>query len=54
MTDVALATFTLVAGVPPKPTAVAPVKLLPVIVTLVPPLFGPLFGDTAVTVGVAM
>ena len=53
VTDMALATFTFVAGVPPKLTAVAPVKLVPVIVTLFPPLFGPLFGDTAVTVGMA-
>ena len=47
----ALTTITLVAALPPMVTAVAPVKLVPVIVTLVPPAVVPLFGATAVTVG---
>ncbi len=41
----------LVAAVAPNLTAVAPVKLVPVIVTLVPPAAGPEDGLTAVTVG---
>jgi hypothetical protein len=41
----------LVAGTPPKSTAVAPVKPVPVIVTDVPPVVAPLFGETEVTVG---
>lgn len=36
---------------PPKCTAVAPVKPVPVIVTEVPPVAGPLLGVTFVTVG---
>jgi hypothetical protein len=47
-------TVKLVAAVPPKVTAVVPLKLVPVIVTLVPPSVGPLFGETEVTVGAAM
>jgi hypothetical protein len=42
-----------VALAPPKVTAVAPVKPLPVIVTDVPPPVGPLLGLMLVTVGVA-
>ena len=42
-----------VAAVAPKATAVAPVKLVPVIVTDVPPPIGPEMGLTAVTVGAA-
>ena len=49
--EVALFTVKLVAAVPPKVTAVAPVKFVPVMVTLVPPAVGPVFGDTVVTVG---
>lgn len=41
-----------ISGVPPKSTSVAPVKLPPVIVTVVPPVNGPLAGLTAVTTGV--
>ena len=41
------------AGVVPKSTAVAPVKLVPVTVTEVPPAAGPLEGLTPVTVGSA-
>jgi hypothetical protein len=39
------------AAVLPNLTAVAPEKLLPVMVTLVPPDCGPVFGVTLVTVG---
>jgi hypothetical protein len=35
----------------PNLTALAPVKLVPVIVTVVPPTVGPLFGETRLTVG---
>ena len=42
---------TSVAAVVPKSTAVAPVKLVPVIVTDVPPAVGPLVGLIAVTDG---
>ena len=41
----------LVAGVEPKSTAVAFVNPVPLMVTLVPPPVGPLFGDTEITVG---
>ena len=51
MIEVALTTAKLAAAVPPNDTAVAPVKLLPVMVTLVPPAIGPAFGLTALTVG---
>ena len=40
--------------VPPKVTAVAPVKPVPVIVTEVPPVSGPDAGATLVTVGAAI
>ena len=40
-----------VADALPNCTAVAPVKLVPVMVTLVPPDAGPVFGLTPVTVG---
>ena len=49
---VALFTVKLVAFVVPNLTAVAPVKLVPVMVTEVPPASGPEDGLTAVTVGV--
>ncbi len=39
------------AGVGPNVTLVAPVKLVPVTVTVVPPVVGPLDGLIAVTVG---
>jgi hypothetical protein len=48
---VALLTVNEVAAVLPNLTMVAPVKLLPVIVTLVPPVVGPVFGPIDVTVG---
>jgi hypothetical protein len=41
------------ADVPPKSTAVAPVKPLPLMITAVPPETGPEVGLTALTVGVA-
>ena len=44
----------LVAAVPPKKTAVVPVTLVPVMVTLVPPLRLPSSGLTAVIVGLAL
>ena len=50
---VALFTVTPVPAVVPKSTAVAPVKAVPVTVTLVPPAVGPELGLTAVTVGAA-
>ena len=49
--EVALLTVNDVALVPPNRTAVAPVKLVPVIVTLVPPAGAPLVGESDVTVG---
>jgi uncharacterized membrane protein len=49
--EVALFTVKLAAFAFPNLTAVAPVKLVPVIVTVVPPPPGPLVGFTAVTVG---
>jgi hypothetical protein len=46
-------TVTLVAATPPMVTPVAPVRLVPVIVTLVPPEAKPMVGLMAVTVGTA-
>ena len=40
-----------VAGKPPKETAVAPVKVVPVMVTAVPPTAGPELGLTEATLG---
>ena len=48
---VSFTTVTFVAAVAPKSTAVAPVKLVPVIVTNVPPACGPVVGLRPVTVG---
>jgi hypothetical protein len=42
------------AAIAPNWTEFAPVKLVPVIVTGVPPALGPAEGETAVTVGRAM
>ena len=50
---VSLTTLKLVAGTVPKSTAVAPVKLVPVIVTDVPPNVGPVVGLMPVTAGAA-
>ena len=44
----------LVAAVAPNVTAVAPVKLVPVMVTVVPPAWGPDVGEIEVTVGLAI
>ncbi len=49
--EVSLLTVELVAAVPPKLTAVAAAKLVPVMVTEVPPAVGPLLGATELTVG---
>ena len=48
---VAEATTTLVAELVPNFTVAPEAKLVPVIVTEVPAVKGPLVGDTAVTVG---
>ncbi len=53
MIDVAEVTVNTRAGVPPKLTAVAPPRLVPVMVTRVPPRAEPAAGLTAVTVGCA-
>ena len=50
---VALLTVKLVGGRRAEVTAVAPVKFVPVIVTVVPPAVGPAVGLTALTVGAA-
>ena len=50
---VAFTTVTAVAAVPPIVTAVAPVKLVPVMVNDCPPASGPDEGVMAVTVGPA-
>jgi hypothetical protein len=44
-------TITLLAEAPPNVTKAPAAKLIPVIVTDVPPAVGPVFGDTDVTVG---
>jgi hypothetical protein len=46
-------TTTLVAAVAPNFTVAPDTKLVPVIVTAVPPAVVPVLGDTPVTVGVA-
>ena len=51
--EVALTTTTLVAGLPPTVTLLAPVKLVPVMVIGVPPLNNPEFGLTLAIVGAA-
>jgi hypothetical protein len=52
--EVAEMTVKLAAVVAPKVTAVAPVKLVPVMVTVVPPVCGPAVGELEVTVGTGM
>lgn len=52
--DVAEFTVKLVALAVPNFTAVAPLSVVPVIVTVVAPVLGPLAGLTAVTTGAAM
>jgi hypothetical protein len=49
---VALSTVTLVAEVLPNSNRAPARKFVPVIVTLVPPAVGPLFGEMLLTVGV--
>ena len=52
--QVAVVLLTMTADVqatPPTVMPVAPVRLVPVMVILVPPAVDPLAGDTAVTVG---
>ena len=51
---VELTTVTLVAAVPPRAIAVAPVKLAPVMVMVVPPACEPLVGEILVTVGAGL
>ena len=48
---VALTTTTFVAAAVPKVTVAPEAKLVPVIVTAVPPAVGPPCGDTLLTVG---
>jgi hypothetical protein len=50
--SVSLTTEKLVAAAPPMVTEVAPVKPLPVIVTDVPPVIGPVAGEMPVKIGV--
>ena len=49
--DVLLTTVTLVAAALPKVTVAGEAKLVPVIVTAVPPAVDPEFGEILVTVG---
>ena len=49
--EVALTTVNLVAAALPNLTIVAPVRFVPVIFTVVPPVILPLKGETEVTVG---
>jgi len=49
--EVALLTVKLAAPLEPKLTADAPVRLVPVMVTEVPPAVGPVAGETEVTAG---
>ena len=51
---VELTTVKLEAAVPPIVTAVAPVKLIPVMVMVVPPATGPLVGEILVRIGTGM
>jgi hypothetical protein len=52
--EVAELTVKPVAGVAPNVTAVAPAKLVPVMVTVVPPAVGPEVGEIEVIVGAAI
>jgi hypothetical protein len=49
--DVLFTTTTFVAAVPPKVTLAPAAKFVPVIVTPVPPVVSPLFGETLLTIG---
>jgi hypothetical protein len=48
---VLFSTTTLLAAIPPNATVAPVTKLVPVIVTAVPPVVEPLFGDTPLTAG---
>ena len=50
--DVADVTVTLAAAVVPKETEVVLVNPVPVIVTVVPPVAGPVAGEMPITVGI--
>nr|MCA1071698.1 hypothetical protein [Delftia acidovorans] len=50
---VALLTVKPVAGVAPKVTPVDPMKFVPVMVTVVPPPWGPAVGEMPLTEGIA-
>ena len=52
--DVGLLTVKPVALVAPNLTAVAPLKFVPVMVTVVPPPAGPAVGEMLVTAGAPM
>jgi hypothetical protein len=52
VTEVVLLTVTWLAAFEPNCTLVTPVRLVPVMVTLVPPAAGPEAGAIAVTTGV--
>jgi hypothetical protein len=52
--DVALTTTTPVAGVPPRLTVALGRKPVPVMVTGVPPVVGPLVGKIVLTVGAGL
>ena len=52
VSNVSEITVMSLAGLPvPKSTTVAPVRLVPVTSTKLPPVAGPWLGDTALTVG---
>ena len=51
--ELALMTVNDAAAIPPNFTLVAPVKFVPLMVTLVPPALEPVFGLMLVTVGCA-
>ena len=54
VTEVALTLVNDVPAVPPNVTLVVAVKLVPVIVTVVPPAIGPLDGAISLIVGAAI
>ena len=54
VTCVADSALSALALAEPNLTSLAPVRFVPVIVTVVPPAAGPLVGETFVTVGAGM
>ena len=54
VTCVADSALSALAFAEPNLTSLAPVRFVPVIVTVVPPAAGPLVGETFVTVGAGM